>query len=51
MGNNENYVTIKINKSTHELLKEYKKKFGIPINFTVDVAINDYLKKFKSKEK
>ena len=52
MNINENYVTIKINKSTHDLLKEYKDKFGVPINFTVDEAVNYYLKeKFNRKEK
>lgn len=49
-NNNEDYVTIKINKCTHELLKYYKKKYGIPINFTVDEAVHDYLKKYREEK-
>lgn len=39
-----NVVSVRISKSAHERLQEYKKKTGIPIVFTIEKALEQYFR-------
>lgn len=40
-----NCKSIKVDEETYNIIKEYKKETGIPINRIVEKAIKNYIKK------
>lgn len=42
---NKILISVKINSDIHQKLKEHKEKNGVPITFTIEEAVKEYLKK------
>lgn len=47
MSYRDNNMSVRISKDVHKMLQEYKKETGVAISFTIEKAVQEYLKRKK----